>query len=210
MKIKLIDHTSKPIELCALAARVCYGVTSDTLENFNEWYISGKGYELIRKCIENGHESVLEHASFSFLIDKISRVCSHQIVRSRIASYSQRSQRYCNESNTKFVTPETINDENIINKIDNFYNQSLEFYKELKSLGVKGEDARFILPHSCETTLLMTMNVRELRHFLNIRLDKHAQWEIRAVAKEILKIMIKNACEIFFEDIIEKYKIEVE
>jgi len=104
--------------------------------------------------------------------------------------------------------PETINDKNIIDKIQEYYNQSLAFYKELKSLGVKGEDARFVLPHSCMTTLLLTMNVRELRHFLNLRLDKHAQWEIRAVAKEILELLIVNGFEIFFEDIMKKFGIE--
>lgn len=144
----------------------------------------------IKNCIRRGHESVIEHLSATFLIEDISRACSHQIVRHRLASYSQQSQRYCDTGEWAPVIPPEIQDNEVV--LHNFLKMVGEikkFYVAAKSYGVLKEDARFILPNATPTTILVTMNLRNWRHFIEMRFAQEAQWEIRAVAKEILRIL---------------------
>lgn len=150
---------------------------------------------MIRKVIEMGHESVLEHASFTFAVEGISRACSHQLVRFRVASFSQQSQRYCFlGDNFRYVTPATIPE-------DGRYEQLMETIGELYAAyvaeGVPAEDARFILPNACETNIVITMNCRELLHVFALRCCVHAQWEIRAMAEEMLRLVKEIAPSVF-------------
>ena len=156
MKVELISWTNDPIGTAAKAASVCYNSDPDR--------------RIIKQCLDSSHHSVVEHMNFTFKIEGCSRILSHQLVRHRIASYSQRSQRYCSEDGAGMVTPPSIEKNFAAEQI---YNEALDsiqkVYKELQKY-VPNEDARFILPNACETTIYMTMNLRTLMHFMNERL----------------------------------------
>lgn len=212
--VKLIAHTcdvfNNNIEsVIAYAAKLCYSKSDidDLIENQDDKKIE----KFINNLLELGHESPLEHVSFTFGIEGISRACSHQLVRHRIASYSQQSQRYVDLNETyKYITPPNIkNDEKINNFYEDINNMIFEKYKELtkmledkyisegldkKSSNKKAiEDARFILPNACETKIIVTMNVRSLHNFFKERCCNRAQWEIRDVANQMLDICLKEA-----------------
>jgi thymidylate synthase (FAD) len=174
--------------------RVCYKSENKTTE------ISSKTF--IKNIIKNGHESVLEHCSISFLLC-VSRTCSHQLVRHRIASYSQESQRYVNykkKNEIKIILPDNLRDSLQDNIVLDAINTSIQSYEILVAGGIKPEDARYLLPNCVATNLVCTFNLRELRHVIKIRTDNSAQHEIRKVFKEILELMKVNI-PIFFEDI---------
>jgi len=202
MPVKLIAITEylggegSPEELVEYAGRVCYNSSPD-----------GDPCRFIRQRIKAGHESIVEHASATFDITDISRACGNQIVRSRLASYSQVSMRYT-EPEDKAIYPEEICENDWAFKV---YDEAIEnarrAYATLRDMGIKKEDARFILPLSTATRIVMTMNFRELRHFLRLRLDKAAQWEIREVAEEILGIMMVRAPSVFV-DIAEEFGLQ--
>lgn len=186
MNVRLINYTPKPIETAFVAARTCYsGDGPDKL-----WQISSekdkieipreKMRSLLDKVITSGHLSVLEHVSLTFAIEDISRACSHQLVRHRIASFSQQSQRYVTLGKDEFVTPSTIaQNENAKKIFTECLNNIKQAYDRLISLDIPIEDARFILPNATHTDLIMTMNFRELYNVCQIRLCSRAQWEIR-------------------------------
>ena len=190
MKIELIEFTHNPEKLIEKSGRTCYK---------SEKNISDESAGIFCKSIINrGHESVLEHASATFKISEISRACSHQLVRSRIASFCQESQRYVKQNNFNFVIPDSIkksfqylNYLSLMARIKNLYCEML------LDENINPEDARFILPNACHTEIVMTMNFREIRHFLKTRLDIHAQWEIRKLAELILDEMMKIAPNVF-------------
>ncbi len=138
--------------------------------------------------IREGHESIIEHASITFEISGISRACSHQLVRHRLASYSQESQRYVDMSAPEFVIPPSVESNPEARRIwDEFMGQVADTYHQLRKLGVWKEDARFVLPNATATRIIVTMNFRSLRNFFSVRCDKAAQWEIRALALEMLR-----------------------
>jgi len=179
MNVSLVTYTPEPEKVIAMAARTCYGSSDSSRVDVGS---------LVTKIINLGHESVLEHVSFTFEISGISRACSHQLVRHRIASYSQRSQRYVAERDMETVTPDSVRNlgQDIYTQV--IYSISMG-YDLLLGRGVPREDARYILPNSCCTDLIMTMNARELRHFLKLRLGASAQWEIKSLAREIHTIV---------------------
>lgn len=186
-----IANTDKVVERCG---RVCYA-TGDKMH-------MEKTDSFIHALIEKGHESVLEHASITFLVSGVSRSLTHQAVRHRLASYSQKSQRYVREDNFKCVVPESIrsNPKALAEyecTLDNIKHTYLDL---LNKYNIKAEDARFVLPNACETEIAVTMNFRELRHFLRLRLDPHAQWEIRDMAMEMLRLAY-NVAPYSFEDL---------
>ena len=204
MIVRLVSYTEEPERTVALAGRLTR--SSKSYEELSE-ELSDIPHcqKFIRKLIRAGHESVLEHASFTFYISEISRACSHQIVRHRIASYSQKSQRYEEEEEGKFIVPESISknmDSMLLSDYLGCINVAEDIYHGLCENGVPPEDARYILPQAISTTLIMTMNARELRHFFKLRLSKHAQWEIRELAKSMLDIVYAIAPSLF-EDIYE-------
>ena len=212
--VKLIAHTSDIInnniqDVVAYAAKLCYSKSdiNDLIENQNEEKIE----KFINNLLEIGHESPLEHVTFTFGIEGISRACTHQLVRHRIASFSHQSQRYVDLKDTyKYITPPSIKEDD---KINDYYDEINEMifkkYKELtnmleqkyikdgldkKSANKKAiEDARFILPNACETKIIVTMNVRSLHNFFKERCCNRAQWEIREVANQMLDICLDKA-----------------
>jgi thymidylate synthase (FAD) len=145
-----------------------------------------------------GHLSPFEHASFTYAVEGISRVASHQLVRHRIASYSQRSQRYVDSGRSGAVVPPEVSaNPEALAVYERCVHDSREAYERLVSMGVPREDARFILPHGWETSIIVTMNARELHHFFQLRLCRRAQWEIREVARGMLILAREAAFELF-------------
>lgn len=203
MQVKVLRMTEKPFELISQAYRLCYDSQAKDKEEEEKF---------IRACIKNKHTSPLEHCSVTLLISGISRTCSHQVVRHRIASYTQESQRYIDKNGTYYVMPESIaNDKEAARMFTTVAAMCEAAYKLFQEKGVKKEDARFIMPQAIHTKIMMTINFRSLRNFLDLRLDKRAQWEIRAVAYRILKEMfiIDPDTAYIFEDIAEKHAPKV-
>ena len=197
MKVTLLNFTPAPEKTVVLAAKLCY---SDSNISQLEEKIKGVSYEkFLGKILNMGHLSVLEHAGFTFGIEGISRATSHQLVRHRLASYSQQSQRYVAfKEGLGFVTPPSLKKKSGIAKKFSDTAASLHnFYKEMIEAGIPAEDARYILPNAATTRIIVTMNARELLHFFGLRACERAQWEIREMAKQMLSLVKKEAPFIF-------------
>ena len=182
MKVTLVRQTDNPIETIASIASICYD--SDPKNPMG----------LVKHLYRNGHHSVFEHIYFTFKIEGISRACSHQLVRHRMCAFTQRSQRYCSEDGFGFVTPPTIHDDpssefnyrKVMNKVQ-------DTYTGLTKMGeIPNEDARFLLPNACETSLFLSCNLRELIHIANERLCNRAQWEIRELVTQMKNLVDEN------------------
>lgn len=184
MKVELIQYTSQPVNAIETAASTCYD--SNTA-----------GGRIMRHCYKSGHHSVLEFADFTFRISGVSRALTHQLVRHRVASFAQRSQRYCMEDGFEFVTPNTVSKNE---QAAGIYEQTVDAirqaYAALIELGVPAEDARMLLPNACCSEICVKMNLRELIHFCNERLCACAQWEIRAMTREMVKAVSEVAPEL--------------
>ena len=177
MKVSLVRYTTDPLHAIEEAASNCY----DSKPN-------GK---IMNACYKSGHHSVLEFAQFHFHIEGISRAASHQLVRTRTASFAQRSQRYVNEDGFDFVTPPKILvSHNAKASYDRLMHNIQSTYEELQRLGIPNEDARFVLPNACETVIDMSIDFRNLCHFMNERLCKKAQWEIRELAQKMRQLVV--------------------
>ncbi len=197
MKVELINYTPEPDRSAAHAALTCYSEEVPEKEEMSE----GKIEEILGKIKESGHHSVIEHASFTFAIKDVSRTLTHQLVRHRLASYSQQSQRYVNIEDFDPVIPDSIeeNDE-AKKKFDELMGEVKHAYTELKEMeDVPLEDARFVLPNATKTNIIVTMNARELWHFFSLRCCKRAQWEIRDMANRMLEL-VKEKAPIIFEE----------
>lgn len=192
MNVFLLNFTPEPEITIALAARTCYS------ESFPCQISREKAQNLIRELLRRGHESVLEHASFTFQIEGISRVASHQLVRHRLASYAQQSQRYVPLDNTDFVCPPTVKANS---KAEVLYQEAMQYcrrvYEELVALGIPREDARYSIPQGMATNLVFTANARELLHVFRLRLCNRAQWEIRDLCFQMLQIVKEKAPAVF-------------
>ena len=197
MKIKLLRYTADAELLCGTAALTSTksGSPSEILEKMN----METAKRIIKRVTGYGHVSVIEHASFTFSIEGVSRVLTHQLIRHRIASYMQQSQRFVAYNTLeKYVTPPSILEHMEAKKIfDETLEKISETYQKLLKLGIKKEDARFILPNAAKTNIIVTMNARELHHFFNLRCCTRSQWEIREVAIEMLKQAKKTAPALF-------------
>lgn len=190
MKVELLAVTPNAEKLIETAGRTSY-------LSFDK---QGKDTEktLIRMFIKNGHFSVLEHAYATFRISGVSRSFTHQLVRHRLCSFTQQSQRYVDESSFNYIEPEAIKLNANANTIFiKFIEESKRVYSELQKLGIKNEDARFVLPNAIESQIAVTANFREWRHIIELRGSPDAQWEIRNVAIKILRILKKNAPTVF-------------
>ncbi|GHS89146.1 flavin-dependent thymidylate synthase [Synergistales bacterium] len=192
-KVILLEHTPRADSLVAAAARLCYSDSSATeLAARSSGETDEAQSRFLAGLWKSGHHSPLEHASFTFGVDGLSRVASHQLVRHRVASYSQQSQRYVKMGQSgaaAVVTPPSVLSNSQALLIFNRQAEaSLAAYEELCALGVPAEDARFILPHGWETRLVFTMNARELHHFFALRLCRRAQWEIQSLARQMLRL----------------------
>ncbi len=197
MKVALLKFTPEPQKTVCLAAKLCY---SDS--NIDELEDRLKGVstdEFLRKIIRMGHLSVLEHASFTFGIEGISRATSHQLVRHRIASYSQQSQRYVRSRDEYVIPPSVEKNEDFCARFKDVVEDIYQFYQEMVEAGIPGEDARYVLPNAATTKIIVTMNARELLHFFRLRCCERAQWEIREMATRMLELVKKDA-PVIFED----------
>lgn len=192
----LLAHSPEPEKTVAAAARLCYspsGVAA-LLEALSDAEVSA----LLEKLISLGHLSALEHASFTFGLEGISRSLSHQLVRHRLASYSQQSQRYVTLGTVNAIVPPTVAAHPAHSaRFEEKLKELWALYGEMVGDGIPAEDARYILPNACETKIVVTMNARELRHFFSLRLCNRAQWEIRLLAVEMLKLCAAAAPRLF-------------
>jgi len=188
MKVKLLNYTKDPEKIVAQSARLCYSALS--VEDLEEELANKSIIELIKKIMKLGHYSVLEHATFTFAIEGISRVTSHQLVRHRLASFSQQSQRYVkiNKEGFPYIVPKSIAQEEKLNKIFIDAIKKLDrIYHILLDHNIEAEDARYILPQAVTTKMILSANARELLLIFKLRCCNRAQWEIREVAIKMLK-----------------------
>lgn len=193
---ELIASTPNAARVVAAAARLCYSpsAASEILIGLD----SAKVESFLKKLRESGHLSPFEHASYTFAVDGISRVATHQLVRHRLASYSQQSQRYVGMSGGSCVVPPDVsNNPAALEIFKRQADAAVECYNRLTEMGVPKEDARFILPHGFESRMVITMNARELHHFFELRLCRRAQWEIRELARQMFVLARKDSPELF-------------
>ena len=208
LRVELLAMTPDALSLVYAAFRQCYhaGFVADMWPRLLSGEIDiDKQAEFVRGVLESGHDSPVEHVSFSFAVEGVSRACTHQLVRHRIASYSQQSQRYVDESELDYVLPPAI--ERITEakaRFTAFLAEAAAAYRDLKGLletagrGPKAkEDARFVLPQAAETKIVLTMNCRSLTHFFHLRCCNRAQWEIRALANAMLALCREKLPAIF-------------
>jgi thymidylate synthase (FAD) len=195
MKVRLISYTPDPEMTVAIAARRCYSALGSS--ELTCGLSPEEAKKLINTILEAGHISPAEHASFTFAIEGVSRSLSHQLVRHRIASYSQQSQRYVSESSFEYVVPPSIaGNPKALDLYEKRIEEIRETYSKLVEM-VPKEDARYILPNACETKLVMTMNCRSLYNFFERRLCYRAQWEIRELAQGMLDCVKQVAPNLF-------------
>lgn len=198
-KVTLVSFTPDPEGIIAAAGKLCYAAETDDIFAHRPQ----EARRLVQQLRSWGHLSPLEHASFTFLLEGVSRALTHQLVRHRIASYSQRSQRYVEEGDFDYIVPPRLRGTVVRYRGkewegEDFFRRTMEMigerYRALDlALGGRGrsshEDARYLLPNACESKIFVTMNARELLHFFGERLCNRAQWEIREVAQKMLDLL---------------------
>jgi len=212
LKVKLLAHTENPERIIATAAKLCY--SSSDIEHIHEGLDAQKTESFIQRLMDLGHESPTEHVTFTFGVEGVSRALLAQITRHRLASYSVKSQRYVTEGQFQYIVPPAIKDDE---KASAIYVETMEYlqkqYDELTDILKKKhmdegmaekpaekmaiEDARFVLPNACETKIVMTFNARSLMNMFHHRCCERAQWEIRAMADEMLKLVKEVAPTLF-------------
>lgn len=192
--VALLTYTSHPVKIVEMAIRNCR--SDQQISQLLSIY-EGNTEELIKKCIKLGHTSVLEHASYTFGISGFSRSGSHQLVRTRMASYAQKSQRHVNEGNFGYVIPDSIRQRGLDVAFSALMGKIAAAYEDFVEQGVPKEDARYVLPNACTTQLIITLNTRALYVFLQERLCRDAQWEIQGVARQMLELARGVASELF-------------
>ena len=186
MMVKLLSYTRNADVVCGMASATCTGSTN--------WE------RALKTALKSGHDSVLEHCTFTFEISDISRACSHQLVRHRLASYSQESQRYVRNGQMAFTVPQSVEDNPTAKQLyHDLCETAGKVYLSLIGLGIPQEDARYVLPNATCTRLTMTMNGRELMHFFALRCCQRAQWEIRELAEKMLEL-VKSVAPIIFSN----------
>src|SRR6056297_18014 len=217
MRVELIQHTPDPEKVVASAAKLCYSPVgvSEIMEKLEEESTE----KFIRILMKMGHMSPIEHVSFTFGIEGISRVCTHQLVRHRIASYSQQSQRYVKIDDFNYIVPPAISENpEALAVFEEAMENSRKAYKQISELlydsYVEGgeemtkrrmgemekkaiEDARFVFPNACETKIVVTMNARSLMNFFKHRCCNRAQWEIQGLAIQMLKLVREKSPTLF-------------
>jgi thymidylate synthase (FAD) len=205
--VVLVQYTGMPSETIASAAKLCYAPKTDDILRQEQ----AKAAKFVQKLVDMGHMSPIEHISFTFYIEGVSRAMTHQLVRHRIASYSQRSQRYVKHDDFDYILPPQLKGTTVRTEAgdvpaEEYYRETMSLiaqrYKVLNNvLGDRGEksneDARYVLPNACETKIMVTMNARSLLHFFEERLCQRAQWEIRQVADQMLALVQKVCPAVF-------------
>lgn len=197
MNVELLYYTPEPERAVATAARLCYAPVGATelMESLDDERIR----KVLTTILESGHLSTLEHASYTFAIDGVSRALTHQLVRHRLASFNQQSQRYVKfTEGLDTIKPVSIAENEECNRLfDEMIDKTVEAYQAFVDAGIPAEDARYILPNAAETKIVVTMNIRELLHFFTLRCCNRAQWEIRALAWRMLELVRPTAPFIF-------------
>ena len=198
MKVVLLRHTQDPDRVCAAAAASCY--SADGASDLHQDLSDKKVRRLLERTVGRGHHSVVEHAVFTFSLEGVSRTLTHQLVRHRIASYSQQSQRYVRFDAATYVTPPEVEGSPEAKEVfDRTIEEAWQAYRELVEAGIPEEDARFVLPNAATTNITITMNARELLHFFRLRCCLRAQWEIRRAAMKMLE-ECKRVAPVIFEN----------
>lgn len=195
MNVKLIGFTPNPEKLPAMSAKLTHSkIKPEGLEKVSKKEL----LSVLEQVMKLGHTSVVEHTSFTFAVSDVSRSLTHQLVRHRIASYAQQSQRYVNLTESNYVIPPKIAK---VNNMRKAYEKTMEKiwkqYNMLLNLDIPAEDARYVLPNATCTNIIVTMNARSLINFFKLRCCLHAQWEIRTLAKKMLLEVKKIAPTIF-------------
>ena len=181
MKVTLLAYTPDADRICAAAGNSCYSErpSAEIVEDIDS-------EKMLSRIVGMGHHSVIEHAVFTFCVEGVSRALTHQLVRHRVASFSQQSQRYVSMDRATYVTPHTVEgNEDALKLYDSVMDDIWDAYKKLEEMGIPAEDARYLLPNGCTTNITITMNARELLHFFSLRCCNRAQWEIRELAWEM-------------------------
>lgn len=197
MDVTLLYHTPEPERAVATAARLCYAPVGgrELMESLTDEKIR----KVLTTIMASGHFSTLEHASYTFAVEGVSRALTHQLVRHRLASYNQQSQRYVKfKEEPPIVRPASVDtNPEVAQAFDEAIEACWQAYDKLVQAGVPAEDARYILPNACETKIVVTMNIRELMHFFSNRCCNRAQWEIRELAWKMLELVRPTAPFIF-------------
>lgn len=202
LHVTLLRHTLSPEEVVALGARLCY--SRATIGDLEQKIAAKDQQAFVERLLNMGHESVLEHASFTFGVEGVSRVLLAQLTRHRLASFSVQSQRYVSyEKGFGYIVPPKIAalgpeaEAEFKAQMEQMHAWYTGWQEKLGTGEGGNEDARFVLPGACETRLMVTMNTRELRHFFNLRMCERAQWEIRAMATEMHRLVMEAAPALF-------------
>jgi thymidylate synthase (FAD) len=199
MDVHLLSHTPEPERAIAAAARLCYAPigAAELMETMSEDAV----HRILKILMSSGHLSALEHATYTFAIDGVSRALTHQLVRHRVASYNQQSQRYVSYAEEpEFIVPPTVAaDPAALERFNAANEAAFASYRSLIDAGIPAEDARYVLPNAMETKIVVTMNVRELLHFFELRCCNRAQWEIRNLALAMLDLVEPTAPYIFLD-----------
>ncbi len=193
MKVKLLACTKDADRICAAAGNSCYSErpSAEIVEDIDS-------EKVLSRIVGMGHHSVIEHAVFTFSVEGVSRALTHQLVRHRMASFSQQSQRYVSMDDASYVTPHTIEgNEDALRLYESVMDDIWKAYGKLEEMGIPAEDARYLLPNGCTTNITLTMNARELLHFFSLRCCNRAQWEIREMADQMLRICKEQSPVIF-------------
>ena len=192
LQVNLISKPEDILKTVYTACKTCYSAKLP-IEIYDEAPDNEKMLSLIKKVISSGHFSTIEHVQLSFAISNVSRACTHQLVRHRHISFSQKSQRYVKEKGEfDYIIPKNIEENpELKEKFENFMNKTAELYQDFVNQGIAAEDARSILPNAAASSLVASLNLRELIHLANLRLCKRAQLEIRLMVKAMCKEVIK-------------------
>lgn len=198
-KLEALNINKRALWTVCKAARTCYNSESKDIPR--------KRRKFIENLLDKKHESVIEHISINFVLSNVSRACVNQIERHRIGSYSQLSQRYVKMDKAVFLLPKSVLklDKSVQKEVYDHLDKTRSLYKKLLENGMFAEDARYILPEGTETRVFFTYNLRQARHFLNLRMDMHAQEEVRLVALQMYEILNKN-CSWVVKDFKKRYK----
>ncbi len=197
MNVKLIGFSPNPEKMPAMAAKLTHSkIKPEDLDKSSDKEL----ISILEYVMSQGHTSVIEHTCFTFAISGVSRSLTHQLVRHRIASYAQQSQRYVDFKEPNYVVPPKIAKNNQMKKAyEKTMNTIWEQYNKLLEMGIPAEDSRFVLPNAACTNIMVTMNARSLLNFFELRCCMHAQWEIRQLANKMLK-EVKKAAPIIFKN----------
>lgn len=190
--VNLISSPKEVLKTIYTACRTCYSADYpiNIWDNSND---EEKMLKLIKKVLSSGHHSTIEHCQFTFSISGVSRACTHQLVRHRHMSFSQKSQRYVTEKNQfEYIIPPTVKKSELLNEYEEFMTKISEFYDKMIEQGIPAEDARFIMPNAASSSLVASLNLRELIHLANIRLCTNAQQEIRIMVKKMCDCVIEQ------------------